>query len=208
MLISIQQIKAARALLDWNQEDLANHAGLSTDHIRRIETNRSKSSDVLDAIYQAMTFHGVVFTKHGVELKPNAISIIEGVDWYLRLLDDVARSTPKELLFFYADDRASPPEVNQRLKKMRAAGVQMRQLVEEGNTYLMGPVSEYRYVPKERFENYVSLVYGDKVAICTDSNTKATVFNDPHLANVWRNIFSILWDTLKQPERSDAKERF
>ncbi len=84
----------------------------------------------------------------------------------------------------------------------------MRQLVQDGNTYLMGPLKEYRYMPKERFKNYVSLIYGGKVAVCTDANTKALVFKDPLLAETWTNLFDVMWDVLKQPEKSEADERF
>jgi transcriptional regulator with XRE-family HTH domain len=36
--INARQIKAARALLDWSQEDLANTSGLSIATIRKIES--------------------------------------------------------------------------------------------------------------------------------------------------------------------------
>ena len=35
--VSIRQIKAARALLDWSQEDLASSAGISIPTIKRLE---------------------------------------------------------------------------------------------------------------------------------------------------------------------------
>lgn len=91
---------------------------------------------------------------------------------------------------------------------MRNAGIRMRQLVEDGNPYLMGPLDEYRYVPKEHYTNYVCLVYGEKVAVCTDQNSKAVVFKDAMLSTMWSNVFNLMWDTLKQPEKTDATERF
>ena len=43
---TIEQIRAARALLDWSQSDLADKAGLSQTGIARIEngTNQPNSS--------------------------------------------------------------------------------------------------------------------------------------------------------------------
>src|SRR5690606_16101752 len=87
-----------------------------------------------------------------------------------------------ECLFLFADDRASTPEGNNRIRKLRNAGIRMRQLVQEGNRYLMGPVGEYRWVPREYFMNYVTLIYGDKVAVCADNNIRALIFADPQLA--------------------------
>jgi transcriptional regulator with XRE-family HTH domain len=37
-LITIRQIKAARALLGWSQSDLANHSGISEPTIARLES--------------------------------------------------------------------------------------------------------------------------------------------------------------------------
>lgn len=212
MFITVEQVKAARALLGWSQEDLANRADLTQNQISSFEFGRTKPADVLELIYKTFLFHGISFLKNGVQLNPEAVSTLDGEGWYLRLLDDVYSALidqkDAELLIFCADDKASPPEVNNRYRKIRNAGIHMRQLVEEGNTYLMGPLKEYRYIPKERFKNYVALVYGNKVALCTEHNTKALVFNDTNLATVWRNIFDVLWDKLDKPERSDAHERF
>ena len=128
------------------------------------------------------------------------------------MLDDVYQTLldqkNAEVVFFCSDDRKSPAEVNNRLRKIRNAGVRVRQLVEEGNTYLMGAVNEYRYVPKELYKNYVSLVYADKVAICLQGGTYAIIFKDAELASTWRNMFEIMWRQLPQPEKSNATERF
>jgi transcriptional regulator with XRE-family HTH domain len=212
LFITVEQVKAARALLGWSQEELANRAHLTQNQISSFEFGRTKPADVLELMYRTFMFHGVTFLKNGVQLNPESVGTIEGEGWYSRLLDDVYTTLidqkGAELLIFCADDKASPPEINNRYRKMRNAGIQMRQLVEEGHTNLMGPLKEYRYIPKERFKNYVSLVYGNKVAVCTEKSLKATVFNDMNLATAWRNIFDVLWDKLDKPERSDAHERF
>lgn len=213
MKISVSQIRAARGLLDWSQKDLAERAGVSDISVLSYENEkRTPHQGTLEKIIGAFELAGVVFTSKGVEFKEEMVTAIEGEGWYLRLLDDVYYSMldkkDAEILFICSDDKKSPPEVNNRLKKIRNAGVRMRQLVEEGNTCLMGPLNEYRYVPKERFNNYVSLIYGEKVAVCTGLNSKAMVFKDPMLAATWKNIFNLMWDTLKQPEKSDASERF
>jgi DNA-binding XRE family transcriptional regulator len=212
LFITVEQVKAARALLGWSQEDLANHASLTHNQISSFEFGRTKPSDVLEIMYRTFMFHGIVFIKNGVQFNPESVGTIEGEGWFSRLLDDVYTDLldqkGAELVVFCADDKVSSPEVNNRYRKIRNAGIRMRQLVEEGNTYLMGALNEYRYIPKERFLNYVSIVYGNKVAICSETGKRAVVFNDVNLAMTWRNIFNVLWDKLEQPERSDAHERF
>ncbi|MDE1153751.1 MAG: helix-turn-helix transcriptional regulator [Micavibrio sp.] len=212
MSVQVSQIRAARAMLDWSQKDLADHAGISHVSIRNLENeNNIPTKTTVDKIINALSLAGVVFIDSGVVLKKETVTTIEGEGWYLRLLDDVYNTlidSKCEILFFCADDRASPPEVNNRIRKIRNAGIRMRQLVEDGNTYLMGPLNEYRYMPKERYTNYVSLVYGEKVAMCTDHNSKAIVFKDPMLSTMLTNVFDALWDTCKEPEKSNAPERF
>lgn len=212
MSVQVGQIRAARAMLDWSQKQLADHAGISEVSIRNLENEKNiPTRTTVDKILNAFSLAGLVFIDNGIVLKKETVTTIEGEDWYPRLLDDVYNTlidSNGEVLFFCADDRASPPEVNNRIRKIRNAGIRMRQLVEDGNTYLMGPLNEYRYMPKDRYTNYVSLVYGEKVAICTGHNSKALVFKDPMLSTMLTNVFDALWDNFKEPEKSNAPERF
>lgn len=213
MQIQLNQIRAARALLGWSQKDLAERSGLSDISIMNYENNkRTPHQKTVERILQSFELAGIVFTENGVELRNNPITVISGNDWWLRILEDcyqtLVNHKKPEVLLICADDRVSPPEVNERMRKMKNAGIKMRMIIEEDNTYIMGPLNEYRYMPKERFINYVSMIYGDKVVVCTDNNTKAVVFNDPHLSRTWNNLFDTMWDVLPQPTISTAKERF
>ncbi|MDD9900264.1 MAG: helix-turn-helix transcriptional regulator [Alphaproteobacteria bacterium] len=213
MKVNVNQIRAARGLLNWSQKDLAARSGISNISITHYESGKTTPHrETQDKIIQALELEGVVFTMHGVEMKTDTVTTIEGEGWYMRLLDDVYYSLmdkkDAELLILCADDAVSPPAVNNRYRKIRNAGIAMRQLVKEGNTYLMGPLKEYKYIPAKKFRNYVSLVYGDKVAICTDNNSKALIFKDAQLSETWRNIFDVLWDELSPPKESTADERF
>jgi transcriptional regulator with XRE-family HTH domain len=57
--VSIRQIKAARALLDWSQEQLASEADVSVPTIKRLEAQdgplggRSETGDKIRAALQA-----------------------------------------------------------------------------------------------------------------------------------------------------------
>ncbi|WP_182872478.1 helix-turn-helix domain-containing protein [Bradyrhizobium diazoefficiens] len=64
--VSIRQIKAARALLGWSQDDLANQSGVSAPTVKRLEAadgdvgGRAKTGDALVAALE----------KAGVEFIP------------------------------------------------------------------------------------------------------------------------------------------
>ena len=63
-MLTAAQIRAARALLDWTQPDLAREAGLSLPTIRRMEgamgPGRSSAATV-DAVTRALEAAGVIF---------------------------------------------------------------------------------------------------------------------------------------------------
>jgi transcriptional regulator with XRE-family HTH domain len=206
------QIRAGRELLNMKQADVAGILNISLSKLSRAESGETKSGDILLDIQRGLERMGVTFTKGGVEVSHNQVYIIEGADWFVKLMDDVLltlqNSENPELLIECADERQSSSEVNDRMRKARSQNIRMRALVEEGNTHLMGRLSEYRYIPKDRFVNDVSLIYGDKFAICTNNNTQAVVFRDAILAMTRRNIFNLLWDVLKQPTLSTAHEKY
>lgn len=212
-MVQAYQIRAARALVNWSQTELAERAGISLSAVSDCEHERGNTSAVtFDKMVAAFEQAAVFFTESGVERRNTATYEITGDDWWLRVLGDVSYElsghAKPEMLLLFADDKASPPEVNEQLRRMRKAGIKMRQLVQDGNRYLMAPVKEYRWVPKKHFLNNVTLVYGEKVAVCAEDNTKAVIFRDAALATTWRNIFEMLWHgvVLETPDRSEADE--
>ncbi len=63
-MLTSGQIRAARALLDWNQQKLAEESGVSLATIRRIESDREPdrtTSPNREAIQRALENGGVSF---------------------------------------------------------------------------------------------------------------------------------------------------
>lgn len=213
---TIEQIRAARALLDWSQTDLAEKAGLSQTGIARLENGtHTPNSATLDKIVRALEKQGINFTAKGLEKDEYPIYNTFGDTHekaYLKLLEDAHEHLltieNPELLIMFADDSVSPASVNEKYKKMRRDGIKMRQLIEEGNSYVMGPLSEYRYIPKKFFINRVTLIYGDRIANESTDVCQGVIRVDPVNAKIQRNMFDILWTILEQPEETTANERF
>src|ERR1700733_12407397 len=104
-MISIEQIKAARALLDWTQDELAKAAGVSKPLINTLERRIANPKvDTLNAIQKALEKAGVEFTEGpGVKLQSSVLKtqIFEGDDALVRLcwdMFDTVVNTEKELL--------------------------------------------------------------------------------------------------------------
>lgn len=202
--------------MNWTQDKLAEAADLSLQGIQKIERGETQPTARTQAkIIRAFEKQGVIFTPKGIEYEEYPIIFVEGStheSCYLQLLKDALehlkdKKNP-ELLIMYADDKVSPPSVNELYREIRSAGIKMRQLIQEGNTYIIGPLEEYRYVPKDFFINRVTLVYGDRIANETSNFNRAIIKVDPVNAEIQRNTFNMLWSILKQPRETIADEKF
>lgn len=210
------KLRAARALLNLRQEDLAEAADVSVPTIRRIEGGDAAINERTQSkLLRALGKHGISFTAKGIEKDDFPIYFTSGKsheEAYLALLADAFEHLRTvrnpELLIMYADDSVSPPTVNDTYRRMRAEGIKMRQLIQEGNTYIIGPLNEYRYIPKHLFINRVTLIYGDRIANETGDVHHGVIRVDPLNARIQRNTFDILWATLPQPTETTADERF
>ena len=63
--VSIRQIKAARALLGWSQEDLAKQSGVSIPTVKRLEANEGElggRNETAHKLKTALEQSGIEFT--------------------------------------------------------------------------------------------------------------------------------------------------
>ena len=73
--ISIRQVKAARALLSWSQDDLAEAAGISVPTVARLEAADGPlggRTSTATAICEALEKAGIEFSEDGVRLRSEA----------------------------------------------------------------------------------------------------------------------------------------
>lgn len=213
-MISARHIRAAREALGWSQSQLAKRAGIGQPTVSALERGETEAPSIttIQAIETAFTREGLILKPNGIEWHSGATYEISGDGWWLKVLDDVydtVMDTPALPVIFYGvDDRKSNSEVVGRLKKLRNAGTVFRQFTKYGNTYLMGPTSEYRWIAEDKFINNVTIIYGNKIAACAADNTKAVVVKDQSFSDSWRNVLDILWEHLPQPDGSSADVRF
>ena len=85
------QIRAARAMLNWSREDLADASGLSADSIFKIEKGtvqaRGKTSDQLS---RSFMLQGIIFTDNdGVQRQSTDIQVYKGREGFVQWADDV-----------------------------------------------------------------------------------------------------------------------
>lgn len=191
MLITIEQIKAARALLGWTQKDLAHHAELTVDHIRNFEGGRSRPLEVLESVYRTFSIHGIQFVSGGAILSQASSYIL---DSYMDLLNAISKEMPEggEILKHCVDDRRSTADVIEKVQEMRKAGVKDRLTISDDNTYITGYPGQYRQIPKNYFaSSEVVIIYLNKVAFFVDG--KVLVIVSDALSRVFKDQFEYWW---------------
>lgn len=214
-MITPEQIRAARAILKWGQNDLAAASDVSVPSIANIETERQKPHDTtLRKIHDALHAAGVEFIEGGVRRTQNLIRIYEGDDCYLRLMDDAFLALSKEkgeILLSGADERRSTPEVTEKTRAMRRSGIRMRFLVQDKNTFLMGPPDEYRWLDDSLYvDGDVKVIFADTVAylMTWHGTPRAVMINDKTITEENRRIFNFLWNISRKPTHTTATESY
>ncbi len=213
-MISIEQIKAARALLGWTQEELAAAADLSKPSINTLERRIANPKvETLSAIQKALEKAGVEFTEGpGVRLQSSVLKtqIFEGEDSIIRLLHDVYDTlvgTDKELMISGVDeqkyDEWGGERVVEEIMRRSKRGVKTKMLVCEGDTHFREPVHYYRWMKKEFFPSTPIYIYDNKYAILLwGPPKKVVVIENDEIAETFRQQFLAHWATAKVPTKT------
>jgi transcriptional regulator with XRE-family HTH domain len=211
-MITIEQIKAARALLDWTQEELAAAADLSKPSINLLERRLANPKlETLTAIQRALEKAGVEFTDGpGVKLKSMVLKtqIFEGEDALIRLCRDMFDTlvdTDKELMLsgiaekkFHAEGggKRMYDEIDRRTKH----NIKTKILICEGDTNYILPVHYYRWMQKEFFPTTPTYIYDNKYAIFLwGPPKKVVIIENAEIAECFRKQFIAHWAMARRP---------
>jgi transcriptional regulator with XRE-family HTH domain len=213
-MISIEQIKAARALLDWTQEDLADAAGLSKPLINTLERRIANPKvETLAAIQRALESAGVEFTEGpGVKLQSSVLKtqIFEGSDALVRLCHDMFDTlvgTGKELMISGLvepkfRDRGGIRILNE-IERRTKHGIKTKLLSCEGDTTFLAPREEYRWMKKENFPTVPTYIYDNKYAVFLwGPPQKVVIIENAEIAESFRKQFLVHWQAAKAPPKN------
>ncbi len=204
MTITPDQIRAARALKNWSQSDLARRVNMATPSIGNIEAGKhTPTPQTQNAIIEAFEAAGIEFIDGGVRHRNDLFIIIEGrhqENAFLRLLDDIyyTAQAKEEVLWSFIDESLSPQDVIEKEKLIRQKGITYRSLVRHGDKSFLYPTNEYRWLPKGHFLNNLTVIYQNKFAVIvnepgTHEIKKIIIINDPSIAEMKRREFEIIW---------------
>ena len=206
---TIEQIRAARALLDWSQSDLADHSGLSQTGIARIENGTNQpNSRTLQKIEAAFESAQIEFLgSSGLRKKSGEIRVLRGQEGFRLFMDDVyekARDIGGEISLFngipknfhkflgkewYENHSKRMSEIKDRFT--------FRIIVKEGEELLIANTfAEYRWFPEGLFREKTFYAYGNSLAFMsfTDDDVEIRILPQSEFADSFRVLFNIAWD--------------
>lgn len=209
MLVTPNQIKAGRALINWSAEDLASRSGTTKATISSIETSRTAGSvEVLSRIVYALKAGGVEFTDAGgVEPRQSKIVVYRGHEGFKAFFDDVYEvaktdedpdiclTNVKEAEYDQWLGAYEPIHTN-RMTKLE--NVKLRVLMKEKDLHLTSTAyCEYRWVPEKRFADVSLYIYGDKVAFIefSERDVTVTVVESEAVTEAQRKMFEHAWES-------------
>jgi transcriptional regulator with XRE-family HTH domain len=218
MLITADQIRAARALKNWSQTDLAERTGLAVPTIANIELGKQiPGKNTIEKIIDAFSIGGIRFTPNGVEFDKNEIVSIVGMGKFKHVLFDVIRileqKPPKEreFLVFAADDTRSSEEEKELYDEMGEKGFTHRRIVSDKAKMLHHRYSS-KIIPSKYFdEKGAVFVFDDRLAFYTagegEQEPTTLIITNHRIAETYKKIFHYMWDSLQEAESKPVKKK-
>lgn len=209
MTITTAQIRGARGILNWSQQDLAQRTGISATSIGAIENNQTTPREsTLSTIRKTFESGGIEFIGlDGVRLRTGDVRTYIGKEGFIEFYDDIyetVRNAENEILVSNVDERAFVKTLGDyahvHVDRIKALGnVHYKILVKEGDTYIPGSgYAEYRWIPKELFASVPFYVYGNKLAIMIfDNEPSVILLQYPSIAEAYRVQFYDMWQRAK-----------
>jgi transcriptional regulator with XRE-family HTH domain len=209
--LNARQIKAARALLDWSQEDLAAATELSIATIRKLEMNCiSPRGTTTDVIRSAFENTGLEFIEPGgVRHRPEDIIVYQGPEGARSFFDNVYETAKKKECEVVLVLPSAQKYLSDVLGDYQTHHVERMTAIKKGKPFVKcivtedsGPLwaaayGEYKWISKSYVDSVPFYVYDDKYAIIVseaDPSPKITVIQSHVVAEAFRRQFYSMWE--------------
>jgi transcriptional regulator with XRE-family HTH domain len=210
-MLTREQCRAARGLLGWTQQDLANAAGLSKTAINNFERGTTDiKGESMDAIRKAFESADIAFVgDYGVHKLTDTVQLLKGENALKELWDDIFETmmqTGGEILISNVDEKRTEDmekkALHNHLNRLKEHNITERLLCCEGDTYFLMPVECYRWISKETFTYGTSTyIYNNKIALQLWNDSIIVIINSKDAATAERQRFEYLWKNAKIPNK-------
>lgn len=211
-MLTIEQCRGARGVLGWTQQDLADASGLSKTAINNFEKGHSDiKAESLRAIRMAFESADIEFIERdGLRRRSENVMILKGPDAIDQLFEDIRDAVRAggdgEILIANIDSRftgrISPQALLEHLETLRKCKVRQRILCAPGESNILGPADECRWLPKERMSaSFATFIYGDKVAFELWDRSMIVVIGSTDARQAERERFEYLWNHARAADK-------
>jgi len=207
MVITINQMDAARALLNLSQSDIAEGVGVSnstmTDSFRgKTEIKIGRMADIVSFLESK----GAVFEKGGVFINKPDIQTFTGQVGFWAFYDDVyetIKSGASHILVNNVEESLFLKWLGNKKKSHDARmeeieDYKVRILIKEGDQNFAAEYGkvEYRWTPKDKFSNIPFYIYGYKTAIIEfqDDDVFISVISSEAITRAFKKSFFESWE--------------
>lgn len=207
-MITAKQIKAARALIDWSQQDLADQCDMSKTAIANIESGQSRPTDKnMTNILNAFDRAGVEFITDGVREKKDLIEVLSGYEgvaiFFKKVLSEAIQNGGTFLVYGVDEQKftdAGKKAGIDEFYRERMAGIKnihFNVLIsdEDENTYSAQHCT-YKKLPGNIIsDNAPFYIFGNNLALIVwKERPKIIVIQDEDLTEAYRRQFMFLWN--------------
>jgi predicted transcriptional regulator len=211
---TIEQIRAARALLDWSQSDLAERSGLSQTGIARIENGTNQpNSRTLEKIEAAFEKADIEFLgTTGLRKKTGEVKVMSGREGFIAFMDDVyetMKNAGGKICVYNVDEinwikwmGEEQYKIHSERMKNISHPLTSKIIVKESDWFFIAnEFSEYRWFPKELFNEQSFYAYDKKLAFINfkEEDVQVMILNQHEFTEGFRVLFNIAWDAVAKP---------
>ncbi len=206
-MVTAQQIRAARALLNWSQKELSAKSGISLNAINNFEREIvAPRQDTLLALRRALEEEGLEFIgESGVNKARDQLRIEQHDNNFMKtLLEDIilaARSGIKTFWFHGIDQTEFPIENLYKWWQLKeGSDIDERVLLSYGNFNFPSRDPVYRWVSREVLGEVPFVAYGSNLAILLGNPaTRLVIMRSRGIAKTFEDQFILHWSGAKVP---------
>lgn len=208
-MLTVEQSRAARALLGWTQDDLAHHSGISKTSINNYERGLSNPKGTsLQQLRECFEGSGIEFLgSQGVTRRHDIVNVLRGPDAGVQLWNDIIdtlKDSGGEVLIMSVNESKamaqSPDAFNAHMQNLKKYNITERLLALEGDTHFVQPRECYRWISSELFTAMMpTFIYGNKVAFKLWNQGIIIQIQSNDAAQSEKQRFEYIWANAKTP---------
>jgi transcriptional regulator with XRE-family HTH domain len=221
-MITASQLRMARAHLNVTQSEVSKNTGVSVPAITSIEgeTTKNPKTSTLHALKTYYEAKGIEFTDdNGLRPASARFRHLKGTDGFRSLMDDVYEQAnlkggkirlwnARPAFFIEWLGKDWYEKHTERMKPL-LENISFNVTCEEGDTnFIGGKFAEYRWVPKQVFNEQAIYCYGDRIAFLTFSEGAVDIYilYNQEFYNSFCLLFDFVWDQITIiPDSGDYK---